>query len=706
MSIFYTCGAHPDVCEVHLASCPECGAALRAGSSAALERAQTRKLRDLARRFAFAAAFSLPVVVLALGEQMPPLAARIPLWLRGWLELGFAAPVCLWAAWPFYARAAQARRNRSADMFTLIAVGVGIAFGYSVLALVAPALLSQAFRGADGNVTAYFGVASMIVTLVLLGQVLELGVRGQTFGALRAMRDLAARVRKVGREDSADYEVPFDRIKVGDRLRVLPGERVPVDGVVLEGASAVDESVLSGEPRLVTKRPGDELIGGTLNATGGALVMKAQNIGDDTLLACIVERVAAAQHSPAALQGRAETLARYLVPAVLTAAAVTFAAWTGFGPEPRLALALLSGIAVVVIASPYALVLAAPMAVLMAMARGARSGVLFRSAEEIERLAAVDTLVVDKTATLTEGRPALTKLLPVGGWDEDELLRLAATLERASDHPLALGLVKAAHDRGLLFGEVHDLRSTTGKGFSGIVDERRLVLGNKALLSEQGIDVRVLAEAAEPLCREGHTVIHLAIDGAPAGSLAFVDTIRPSTVGAVRALRREGIQIILMTGDNRHTAQAVADGVGIEHVIAEVLPLEKVDAVRRVQSEGRMVAMAGRGIEDVQALAQAQVGIALGSRGDLALERAEITLVRGDLRGIARARRLARRTMRNARQSFSFALAYNLIALPIAAGALYPLLGWQLDPMLAAAAMSASSVGVMANALRLRSVAL
>jgi Cu+-exporting ATPase len=332
--------------------------------------------------------------------------------------------------------------------------------------------------------------------------------------------------------------------------------------------------------------------------------------------------------------------------------------------------------------------------------------VLFRSAEEIERLAAVDTLVVDKTATLTEGRPALTKLLPVGGWDEDELLRLAATLERASDHPLALGLVKAAHDRGLLFGEVHDLRSTTGKGFSGIVDERRLVLGNKALLSEQGIDVRVLAEAAEPLCREGHTVIHLAIDGAPAGSLAFVDTIRPSTVGAVRALRREGIQIILMTGDNRHTAQAVADGVGIEHVIAEVLPLEKVDAVRRVQSEGRMVAMAGRGIEDVQALAQAQVGIALGSRGDLALERAEITLVRGDLRGIARARRLARRTMRNARQSFSFALAYNLIALPIAAGALYPLLGWQLDPMLAAAAMSASSVGVMANALRLRSVAL
>lgn len=705
MSMFYTCSAHPDVCELHLASCPACGAALSVGSSAALERAQTHKLADLLRRVRWAAAFSLPVVLLALGDHVPPVAARIPIELRGWLELLLAAPVCLWAAWPFYARAAQARRSRTADMFTLIAIGVGAAYGYSVLAQVAPALFPASFRGVDGRVPAYFGVASMIVTLVLLGQTLELSVRGHTFLALRSLRDLAARVRRVERDDAADYEVPIDRIKVGDRLRVLPGERVPVDGVVVEGASGVDESVLSGEPDLVPKRSGDELIGGTLNSTG-SLVMKAQNVGDDTLLACIVERVAAAQHSPAVLQGRAEKLTRFLVPAVLIGAAITFAVWTALGPEPRLALALLSAIAVVIIASPYALVLAAPMSILMAMGRGARAGVLFRGAEEVERLAAIDTLMVDKTTTLTEGRPTLTKLLPVGDWAEDDLLQLAATLERASDHPLALGLVRAARDRGLSFGEVRELRFTTGKGFTGIVDQRQVSLGSKAWLGELGVDVRALAEASEALCREGQTVIHLAVDGAPAGSLAFVDPVRPTTADAVRVLRAEGVHVVLMTGDSRHTAQALADALGIEEVMAEVLPLEKVDAVRRVQAEGRMVAVAGRGIEDVQALAQAQVGIALGSQGDLALERAEITLVRGDLRGIARARRLARHTMANARQNFGLALAYNAIALPIAAGALYPLLGWLLDPMLAAAAMSTSSVAVMANALRLRNVEL
>jgi P-type Cu+ transporter len=705
MSTFYTSTAHPDVCSLHLASCPECGSALRVGSSAALERAQALELSDLSRRVAFAAAFSSPVVLLALGERVPPLAALIPVGLRGWLELALAAPVCLWAAWPFYVRAAQARRNRTADMFTLIAVGVGVAYGYSVLAQLVPGLFPASFRNPDGRVAVYFGVASMMVTLVLLGQVLELSVRGQTFTSLRALRDLAARVRRVSREDSAEQEVPIDRIQVGDRLRVMPGERVPVDGVVVEGASAVDESVLSGEPGLISKRSGDELIGGTFNATG-SLIMKAQNVGDDTLLACIVERVAAAQHTPAALQGRAEVLTRYLVPAVLVGAAATFALWTALGPQPRLALALLSGIAVTIIASPYALALAAPMSILMAMGRGARAGVLFRGAEEIERLAAIDTLVVDKTSTLTEGRPALAKLLPLGKRNEDELLQLAATLERASDHPLALALVRAARDRGLSFGEVRDLRFTTGKGFAGVIDERPVALGSRAFLGELGIDVRALAEASEPLCREGHTVIHLAVDGAPAGSLAFVDAVRPTTAGAVQALRAEGVHIVLLTGDDGHTARALADAVGIVEVIAEVQPLEKVDAVRRVQSAGRMVAVAGRGIEDVQALAQAQVGIALGSQGDLALERAEITLVRGDLRGIARARRLARRTLRNARQNFGLALAYNAIALPIAAGALYPLLGWLLDPMLAAAAMSASSVAIMANALRLRNIAL
>jgi Cu+-exporting ATPase len=530
-------------------------------------------------------------------------------------------------------------------------------------------------------------------------------VHSQTFGALRRLRDLAARVRRTSREDEPDHEVPLEGVQIGDRLRVLPGERVPVDGVVIEGASEVDESVLSGDPRLVAKRSGDELIGGTLNTTG-SLVVKVENVGDDTLLACIVERVAAAQQSPTALQARSDALARYLIPVVLAAAALTFALWTALGPEPRLALALLSAVAVVIMASPYAVVLAAPMSILVAMGRGARAGVLFRSAEEIERLAAVDTLVVDKTATLTEGRPALTKVLPVASWEEGELLRLAASLERASDHPLALGLIRAARDRELALGDVRDLRFLPGRGFTGIVDERRLVLGSKALLSESGIDVRALSEAAEPLCREGHTVIHLAVDGAPAGSLAFLDSVRSTTADAVRALRAEGVEIILVTGDSRHTAHALADAVGIQEVMAEVLPLEKVDAVRRVQSEGRIVAMAGRGIDDVQALAQAQVGIALGSAGDLVLERAEITLVRGDLRGIARARRLARCTMTKARQNLGFALAYNVFAVPIAAGALYPLLGWLLDPMLAAAAMSASSVAVMANALRLRTVEL
>ena len=700
MSIFYTCTVHPDVCELHLTSCPSCGTALRAGTSAALERAQARKLGDLERRLAFAAALTLPVVLLGLGERLPPLAARVPLHVRGWLELALATPVCVWAAWPFYVRAAQARRARSADMFTLIALGVGAAYGYSVLALLGSALLPVALRAGSGHLGAYFAVASMMVTLVLLGQVLEIGVRVQTCLALRGLREMAARARRLGKED-ADYEVPLDRVKVGDRLRVLPGERVPVDGVVVEGASRVDESVLSGEPALVTKRSGDELIGGTLNTTG-SLVMKAQNVGEDMLLACIVERVVAAQQSPAALQGRAERLARYLVLAALGCAAASFTVWSALGPEPRLALALLSAIAVVIIASPYALVLAAPMSILVGMGSGARAGLLFRSAEEIERLAEVDTLVVDKTSTLTEGTPTLAKLLPLGSWDEDELLRLAASLERASDHPLALALIQAARDRELALGEVRELRVVTGKGFSGIVDERQVTLGSRALLVERGVDVRAFAEACEPLCREGQTVVHLAVDGAPAGSLAFVDAVRDSTAAAVRALRADGVQIILVTGDNRHTAQAVANAVGIEDVIAEVVPLEKVDAVRRAQAEGRIVAMAGRGIEDVQALAQAQIGIALGSQGGLALERAEITLVRGDLRGIARARRLSRQTLKNARLSLAFAAAYNLMALPIAAGVLYPLFGWLLDPMLAAAAMSGSSVAVMGNALRLR----
>jgi P-type Cu+ transporter len=703
MIAFYTCPSHPDVCESMLSSCPECGIALRIGSPLALERADARKLFDLARRFIFAAAFSLPVVLLAMGEAVPPVAARIPLELRNWLELALATPVCLWCASPFYQRAAQAQRQGGVDMYTLLALGVGAAYGYSVLAVLVPSVLFPAsFRGADGQIGVYFDVAAMVVTLVLLGLVLELGVRNQTCEALRGLRDLAVRVRRLGKD--ADYEVPVQRVKVGDRLRVLPGEKVPVDGVVLEGASGVDESLLTGEPALVDKRSGDELIGGTLNTTG-SLVMKAQNVGDDMLLACVVERVAAAQHSRPPLQRHADAIAHYLVPAVLASACATFAAWFAFSPPPHLAFALLSAVAVMIVASPYALALATPMSVMVAMGRGARAGVVFRSAEEIERLAAVDTVIVDKSGTLTEGRPALMKLAPVGAWEERTLLRLAASLSFGARTELAHALVRAAHDDGLRLGEVREIMIAE-QGLSGWVDEHRVTLGSEAWLTARGIETLPLAAVADALRSPEHVLVYLAVNGSAACVMATGDPIKASTSEAVEALHAEGVRIVLLTSEDRDSAQAVASRLGIDDVIPEVPAIEKVDAVRRLQNEGRVVAMAARGLGDIHALAQAQIGIALGSDGDIALRGAEITLVRGDLRGIARAQRLSRQTMTNARQNLWFALAYNAAAVPIAAGLLYPLVGWLLDPMLAAAAMSASTVGVIGNALRLRNAEL
>ena len=698
----WVCPMHPEVVRDAPGSCPVCGMALEPRAGAATEE-ENHELGDMKRRLWFAAAVTVPLVLLAMGDLLPghPISHLLSLRVRTMLELILATPVCTWAASPFFVRAIQSVRLKSLNMFTLIGLGVFVAYVYSFTAALVPGIFPAAFRGEGGQVAVYFEAAAVIVTLILLGQVLELRARSATSTAIKKLLGLAPKTARRIRQDDVEEDVPLDVVAVGDRLRVRPGEKVPVDGLVLEGASSIDESMVTGESIPVEKHAGDRVVGATVNGTG-SLQVRAEKVGAETLLARIVAMVAQAQRSRAPIQKLADVVAGYFVPIVIGIAVTTFIVWSLVGPDPRMAHALINAVAVLIIACPCALGLATPMSIMVATGKGATLGVLFRNAEAIEIMRKVDTLVVDKTGTLTEGKPKLVSVLPASGFKEEALLRLAATLERGSEHPLAAAIVKGSEDRGVQLGDVSAFESITGKGVRGSVDGRAVSLGNPALMTQLGIELGELAQQAETLRTEGQTVMFVAVDGKSAGLIGVADPIKDSTPEAIRALHREGIRVVMLTGDSRTTAQAVAGKLEIDDVIAEVLPDQKVDVVKRLLSEGRFVAMAGDGINDAPALAQAQVGIAMGTGTDVAMESAGVTLVKGDLRGIVRARHLSRQTMRNIRQNLFFAFLYNTVGIPIAAGVLYPFFGLLLSPVIAAAAMSFSSVSVIGNALRLR----
>ena len=701
----YTCPMHPEVVQQGPGSCPICGMALEPLTVSADEE-ENAELRQMTRRFWICLLLTIPELLLAMGPMLGlPVARLAAPRVLGWIELALATPVVLWGGWPFFVRGWQSLLSRHFNMFTLIGLGVGVAYGYSLVAGLFPGLFPAAFRGADGEVAVYFEAAAVIVTLVLLGQVMELRARSQTGAAIRALLGLAPKTARRLEPDGSEQDVPLDQVQPGDRLRIRPGEKVPVDGKVVEGTSAVDESMVTGESMPVQKNVGEHVIGATVNATG-SLVMVAERVGAETLLAQIVQMVANAQRSRAPIQKLADQVAGYFVPAVVGAALLTFAVWAWFGPEPRLAHALINAVAVLIIACPCALGLATPMSIMVATGKGAGLGVLFKNAEAIEVMRQIDTLVVDKTGTLTEGKPKLVSVSVGAGGDETTLLRLAASLERGSEHPLAAAIVAGAKERGADPAAAEDFASLTGKGVTGRVDGHRVALGNRQLLDELGIEPGALAEPAEELRTAGQTVMYVAVDGAVAGILGVADPIKATTPEAIRQLQAEGIRIVMLTGDNRTTAAAVAGQLGLDEVEADVLPDQKVAVVKRFQAEGRKVAMAGDGVNDAPALAQAQVGIAMGTGTDVAMESAGVTLVKGDLRGIVRARRLSDATMRNIRQNLFFAFFYNALGVPIAAGVLYPFFGLLLSPMIAAAAMSFSSVSVVSNALRLRNLRL
>ncbi len=695
---------HPEIVRDTPGGCPICGMALDPRSVTIEDEGENAELKDMSRRFWFAAVLTVPVIIIAMGDLLPgqPISQLLSARSRTLLELALATPVCLWSAWPFYVRGVASVHHRSLNMFTLIGLGVSVAYTYSVIAALLPGLFPDSFRHESGDVAVYFEAAAVIVTLILLGQVLELRARSHTSAAVRQLLELAPNTARRVYDDGAEEDVPLETVQVGDRLRVRPGEKIPVDGVVIEGTSSVDESMVTGEPIPVQKQFGDKIVGATINGTG-SLTMRAERVGADTLLSQIVTMVAEAQRSRAPIQKLADLVAGYFVPAVMLIAVVSFIAWAVVGPEPRMAYALINAVAVLIIACPCALGLATPMSIMVATGKGAMLGVLFRNAEAIEVLCKVDTLVVDKTGTLTEGKPKLVSVVPAGATDEQRLLRLAGSLERGSEHPLAAAIVAGAQDRGAELARTTDFRSVTGKGVEGQVDSSSVALGNRALMQSLGIEFGGLAERAEALRAEGQTVMFVAIDGQPAGLLAVADPVKESTPEAIRTLHQEGIRIVMLTGDSRTTAEAVAEQLDIDEVVAEVLPEQKVEVIKRLQTD-RTVAMAGDGINDAPALAQAQVGIAMGTGTDVAMESAGITLVKGDLRGIARARGLSRRTMANIKQNLFFAFAYNSLGVPIAAGVLYPFFGLLLSPIIAAAAMSLSSVSVVSNALRLRSV--
>jgi P-type Cu+ transporter len=701
-SVEYTCPMHPEVVRSEPGSCPKCGMALEARSSGSSEKEQNPELRDMTRRFWISALFSVPLIFIAMGDLLPgrPVSALLSARGRTLAELALATPVCLWAAWPFYVRFARSLKNLSLNMFTLIGLGVGVSYVYSLVAALLPGVFPPSFREESGQVAVYFEAAGVIVTLILLGQVLELRARSQTSNAIKELLGMAAKSARRIDEDGSEEDVPLEAVQVGDRLRVRPGEKVPVDGVVLEGQSNVDESMVTGEPIPVQKQSGDKVIGATVNGTGG-FVMRAEKVGADTLLSRIVTMVAEAQRSRAPIQKLADVVAGYFVPAVILTAITTFIVWSLVGPEPAMAYALINAVAVLIIACPCALGLATPMSIMVATGQGAKMGVLFKNAEAIEIMRKVDTLVVDKTGTLTEGKPKLVGVV-ADGVDEATLLRLAASLERGSEHPLAAAIVEGAAERKVELSEAEAFESVTGKGVTGGVDGREVALGNQALLQSLGIEGEHLAARAEELRSDGQTVMFVAVDGKAAGLVGVADPIKDSTPEAIRTLHKEGIRVVMLTGDSRTTALAVSKKLGIDDVIAEVLPDQKADKVKQLQAEGCIVAMAGDGINDAPALALAHVGIAMGTGTDVAMESAGVTLVKGDLRGIARARRLSRRTMANIKQNLFFAFIYNSAGIPIAAGVLFPAFGLLLSPIIAAAAMSLSSVSVIGNALRLR----
>ncbi len=704
----YTCPMDPEVVRDAPGDCPVCGMALEPMVPRLDDSAASAEERDMLRRFAFAATLSLPLVVLSMADMRAghPVSAFLGTGVRVWIELALATPVCLWSAWPFFVRAARSLASRNLNMFTLIGIGVGVAYGYSVVATLFPGLFPEAFRGHGGEVSVYFEAAAVIVTLILLGQVLELRARARTGAAIRALLGLAPTSARRVAADGSEVDVPLDQVQRGDRLRVRPGDKVPVDGIVVEGSSTLDESMLTGEPLPVPKGVGDRVAAATLNGSG-SFILRAEKVGAETLLARIVALVAEAQRSRAPIQRMADVVASYFVPAVLAIAAVTFLAWAAFGPPPAMAQAILHAVAVLIIACPCALGLATPMSIMVASGRGAAMGVLFRNAEAIEVLRQVDTLVIDKTGTLTHGKPRLVTVHAVADGDEDRWLRLAATLERGSEHPLAAAVVAGAQERGIAITKAEHFEARAGRGVVGTVEGCRVVLGTIDLLRAEKVDVDAVAEAAaEDLRRGGQTVLFVGVDGVLAGWLGVADTVKESAAAAIEALHAEGLRIVMLTGDNRTTAEAVAQQLGIDEVIAGVLPEGKLQVVQRLQAEGRTVAMAGDGINDAPALARAHVGIAMGNGTDVAMQSAGVTLVKGDLRGLLRARRLSRQTVANIRQNLFFAFVYNSLGVPVAAGLLYPFFGLSLSPMLAAAAMSLSSVSVIGNALRLRRVEL
>ncbi|MGI9374973.1 MAG: copper-transporting P-type ATPase [Tsuneonella suprasediminis] len=703
----YTCPMHPQVRQTHPGSCPICGMGLELESAAMLDEGPNPELIDFTRRFWVGTVLTIPLLVLTMGPLLGFSGIREFLGERAtlWIELVLGTPVVLWCGWPFLVRGWNSFRTMNLNMFSLIGMGVIAAWLFSVVAVIAPDIFPDGFRDAEGHVGVYFEAAAVIVTLVLLGQVMELRAREGTGKAIRALLDLAAKTARVIRDDGSEEEIPLEHVHVGDRLRVRPGEKVPVDGQVVDGRSSVDESMITGEPVPIEKVAGDPVTGATINGTG-SLVIEAKRVGSDTMLSQIVEMVAAAQRSRAPIQKYADKVAGWFVPVVIGVAVLAFIAWAIWGPEPTLAYALVAAVAVLIIACPCALGLATPMSIMTATGRGAQAGVLIKNAEALERFEKIDTLIVDKTGTLTEGKPKLVAVLPQPGMDEEEVLRVAASLERGSEHPLAEAIVNGAEERGIALVEATEFEAVTGKGVQGKVDGQAVALGNKAMIEDLGLTAGDLVERANQRRDEGETVMFVAIEGVIAGLVSVADPVKETTPDALKALHALGLRIIMATGDNERTAKAVAARLGIDEIRADVLPEDKARIIRELQNGGARVAMAGDGVNDAPALAQADVGIAMGTGADVAIESAGITLVKGNLDGIVRARRLAQATMRNIRQNLFFALIYNAAGVPVAAGVLYPVMGMLISPMFAAFAMSASSISVVLNSLRLRTARL